>query len=379
MTGRGLELYKYTCCQSGSSELLPTTKNQSTCGDDGGDRNGSFPSGDIDRGFLVCNYLFTLYATLMPDNLGAYGDPRGPNPRGHVTVMLKVSTVMLLTATLHFSVAFYRAWIAFRGTSNEVPGTFLAQFNLWHRVLQDMLFVTQESLGAAAAIYRAWVLWGKDWRLLCALLVMYTAELATGSGSCILYAGTPASGYDQAVLFENLGKWIKAHASIIVCLNFITTSLMVFRIWSTKHNSSKYSLFPSRLDAVLRIVLESAMLQLIPEILLLIFQCFELNVTYVLLQLLVPLIAVTFNTMTLRMKIHVLKDSLCPHPSYSTSRLGANSSGTERSFPMQPIRIPVDIHSRRSHHDLNLEAPVASNLDHDHGDIDPIGISTSKT
>ncbi|KAL0061205.1 hypothetical protein AAF712_011964 [Marasmius tenuissimus] len=92
----------------------------------------------------------------MPDNPGAHEGPRGPpTPRVHVTVMLKISTAMLLLATLHFSIAFYRAWIAFRGKLDEPPGLFLSRFDLWHRVLQDMLFVTQESLGAAVAVCHA--------------------------------------------------------------------------------------------------------------------------------------------------------------------------------------------------------------------------------
>ncbi|KAJ8076002.1 hypothetical protein PM082_021984 [Marasmius tenuissimus] len=223
---------------------------------------------------------------------------------------------MLLIATLHFTVVFYRACIAFQGTSNEAPGIFLTRLHLWHRVFQDMLFVTQESLGAAAAIYRAWVLWGKDWRLLSVLFVVYAAELATGYGSCILYLRTPAEDDEQALHLENLDKWIKTHARILVGLNCITTSLIVFRIWRTKLNSSKYPLFPTRLDNVLRFVLESAMLQLIPEILFMILQSFNLDVTYIFLATLVPLIAIAFNTMTLRMKLHILRDHLSPPPSY---------------------------------------------------------------
>ncbi|KAJ8090717.1 hypothetical protein PM082_018283 [Marasmius tenuissimus] len=293
--------------------------------------------------------------------------PRGPpTPRVHVTVMLKISTAMLLLATLHFSIAFYRAWIAFRGKLDEPPGLFLSRFDLWHRVLQDMLFVTQESLGAAAAIYRAWVLWNRNGRILFALLILFAAELVMGFGACILYTGAPAEIPAQALLFENLNKWIKAHSVITVFLNFITTSLMVFRVWSTKRTSSKYSLFPSRLDAVLRIILESAMLQLITEPLLLIFHFLWMAETFIFLQILVPVIAITFNTMTLRMKLNIFKDSLGPLPSYRTSRLGIHSSVVERSPPMQPIQIAVDIRPHRGGHDSNLEVPFGSGPDHEH-------------
>ena len=68
--------------------------------------------------------------------------------------MLKISTVMFSIATLHFGVVFYRDWIAFRGKLplEEPPSIFLARVDVWHRVMQDMLFVIQETLGAAAAV-----------------------------------------------------------------------------------------------------------------------------------------------------------------------------------------------------------------------------------
>ena len=66
--------------------------------------------------------------------------------------MLKISTVMLLIATLHFSIAFYRNWFAFGRKMTEAPDVFLGNLNPWHRILQDMLFVIQENLGAGAAV-----------------------------------------------------------------------------------------------------------------------------------------------------------------------------------------------------------------------------------
>jgi len=59
---------------------------------------------------------------------------------------------MFLVATVHFGTAFYRYWIAFGGILSEPLDAYLSRLNIWHRVMLDMLFVTQESLGAAAAV-----------------------------------------------------------------------------------------------------------------------------------------------------------------------------------------------------------------------------------
>ena len=66
--------------------------------------------------------------------------------------MLKISTALFLVATVHYGFAFYRFWVAFGGKSSEPPDVYLSCLNIWHRVVLDMLFVTQESLGSAAAV-----------------------------------------------------------------------------------------------------------------------------------------------------------------------------------------------------------------------------------
>ncbi|KAL0057469.1 hypothetical protein AAF712_015886 [Marasmius tenuissimus] len=314
-------------------------------------------------GFLVCNYLFTLY------------------------VMIKVSTVMFFVATLHFSIALYRGWIAFQRKTGEPAAIFFSHLDTWHRVLQDMLFVIQESLGAAAAIftvtssnfqiYRSWVLWNKNWKILSALLVIYTAELgksisysrfdpplrhsrsrATGIGVCVTYTHKSTGGMQQAELFQLLDKWSRAHAAILICLNSITASLMAARVWKTRYTSSKYRQSTSRLDPILRILVESTMLQLIPEILLLIFLCLEMSAAFIFLQALAPIIAITFNTLTLRIKLYNLKDSIgfVPCPDGRTSRLGTHVLAIENDRNAQSIQISVGIHhNQRSHEQEALE------------------------
>ncbi|KAJ8090769.1 hypothetical protein PM082_024950 [Marasmius tenuissimus] len=318
-------------------------------------------------GFLVCNYLFTLYVTLLPDNPRVC--ERGSRAsRGHVTVMIKVSTVMFFVATLHFSIALYRGWIAFQRKTGEPAAIFFSHLDTWHRVLQDMLFVIQESLGAAAAIftvtssnfqiYRSWVLWNKNWKILSALLVIYTAELATGIGVCVTYTHKSTGGMQQAELFQLLDKWSRAHAAILICLNSITASLMAARVWKTRYTSSKYRQSTSRLDPILRILVESTMLQLIPEILLLIFLCLEMSAAFIFLQALAPIIAITFNTLTLRIKLYNLKDSIgfVPCPDGRTSRLGTHVLAIENDRNAQSIQISVGIHhNQRSHEQEALE------------------------
>ena len=143
-------------------------------------------------------------------------------------------------------------------------------------------------------------------------------------------------------------------------------------MWKTISRSSKFPfLRPSPLVRVLRVIVESAMLQLVVEVLLLIFQSLGLPIGYVFLYTLVPIIvrcslllpvpmwthllaflsvsltlvfpqAITFNSLTLYLKLWTLKDSLGPVP-FPDPQLGIRSSGIE-DISIQPIRISVDVY-----------------------------------
>ncbi|KDQ23806.1 hypothetical protein PLEOSDRAFT_1114134 [Pleurotus ostreatus PC15] len=71
-----------------------------------------------------------------------------------------------------------------------------------------------------------------------------------------------------SVCTDRLNAWIQAFYSIAVVQNVITTSLMAFRIWYTSARSAQYQT-GSYLLPVARILIESAALQLVVEILLL--------------------------------------------------------------------------------------------------------------
>ncbi|KAL0058343.1 hypothetical protein AAF712_014994 [Marasmius tenuissimus] len=100
---------------------------------------------------------------------------------------------------------------------------------------------------------------------------------------------------------------------------------MAFRIWTTQITSSKYlTMTPSKLGPVLRILLESAMIQLIAEAFLLAFFLGKVPAMNVTLDAITPVIAITFNTLTLRIKLYnfrennrmslppILVDGVCP-------------------------------------------------------------------
>ncbi|KAK1220235.1 hypothetical protein PQX77_017021 [Marasmius sp. AFHP31] len=266
--------------------------------------------------------------------------------------MLKISTIMFLVATVHISTNYYRYSTAFSGKTGVPPPIFLQTLTHWHRIMKDLLFVIQEVLGSSAAVYRTWILWDRSRRLVSGLVVLVVAEAAIGISVCVMYINSPET---NDFIHHPLNHWIIAHSSTLVVVNTITTSLMAFRIWTTQITSSKYlTMTPSKLGPVLRILLESAMIQLIAEAFLLAFFLGKVPAMNVTLDAITPVIAITFNTLTLRIKLYNFREN--NRMSLPPILVDGVHPPTIGSVPMPPLPVEVDISSAQDIWGDDLEA-----------------------
>ncbi|KAL0566373.1 hypothetical protein V5O48_015641 [Marasmius crinis-equi] len=218
--------------------------------------------------------------------------------------MFRISSIMVAVATAHLSINYYRYLAAFRGELGGTTEEALMRLDSWHKVATDSLFVFQEVLGSATAIYRTWILWDKNRKLVLFLLALLLGEATTGATVCILYYSY--RGTSQPEYNSPLTHWINAYTITVIILNIITTSLMAFRIGTTHLSTSKY--LPSKLGSIVRTLLESAMLQSVTEILLLIFYLLKMPAMFVMLEAITSIIGITFITLTLRMKLRQFSD-----------------------------------------------------------------------
>ena len=84
--------------------------------------------------------------------------------------------------------------------------------------------------------------------------------------------------------------WITTFYAISFVQSFLTTTLMAYRIWSADRRSAKYRTTKGNLLPVLRILVESAALQLIVELILLALYAANISAQYILLELVTPLV-----------------------------------------------------------------------------------------
>ncbi|PPQ79623.1 hypothetical protein CVT25_003211 [Psilocybe cyanescens] len=205
---------------------------------------------------------------------------------------------MFFIASFHLGMNAFRL---LRGYADErlAPGGpvgYLGVLRKWDHILKDTLYATQENLGSAAAL--------------------------------------PASIFNPVLL-----QWIKTFYAIAVVLNVMTTGLMSYRIWMAHKNSASYVVGKGRLLSIIRILIESAALQLVVEIVLLGLYTANLNAQYILLECVTPTVAITFNTITVRIKLQ----SVASARSKSMQSTDAtNPVQTIGSLPMKRIHVNID-------------------------------------
>ncbi|KIP06300.1 hypothetical protein PHLGIDRAFT_91050 [Phlebiopsis gigantea 11061_1 CR5-6] len=288
-------------------------------------------------GFFLCLFCASVYINLT---LRRTQDV-------HSRVMFGISILLFVIATIHVAMNCYRMIEAYVIRRDEPggPAAYIGRLAPWDHVFKDTLYATQEILGDAVAIYRTWVVWGRDWRpvaLPCALLVV---SLVSGYSVCGLY---PTENANASVFDPRLLHWITTFYAISVVQSGLTTGLMAFRIWQTDKRSSGYRTNrEGNLMPIFRILIESASIQFMAEIILLSLYSANYNAQYLLLELVTPLVGITFNAISVRIALRQ-SETLTSAASRSFGNSHHHHAteaqvATIGSIPMRPMPISISI------------------------------------
>ncbi|KAF5368511.1 hypothetical protein D9758_002434 [Tetrapyrgos nigripes] len=278
---------------------------------------------------LVYGLFFCIFGATLILQFTSYSNFRSDR-HGHT--MTTISTLMFVIATVHLATNWYRMLSGFVDHNIAQGGvvSYLNRLNDWSRIVVDTLYPSQENLGSAAAakIYRTFILYQRDWKVIIPPIILFVGNIVAEISILFLYIRADTA----TVIFDHgLQKWITSFFTINVCINIITTSMMAFRIWSTHQYSSRYNAENgSLLMSILRIFLESAALQLVTQIVLLILYAIKDNAQEILLQSAVPIVGITFNVIAIRIRIHLISST----KPMTVSHQPADTIGSVRLRPL---------------------------------------------
>ncbi|KAJ7034858.1 hypothetical protein C8F04DRAFT_1100320 [Mycena alexandri] len=270
--------------------------------------------------------------------------------------MFVFSCLMFIISTMHLSINIFRlirGYVDFRLAPGGPIG-YLGQLNRWDHVMKDTLYGTQIMVGDAAAIYRCWILWNKNYRVIALPAALLCITI--GSGYYIADVLFPRQDPNASIFNPRLLKFITLLYAIAVAQNIITTGLMSWRLWQGEHRLKGQRLSGS-LMPILRILIESAALYLLVEILLLATYAVNYNVQYIVLETVTPIAVssclvphtrflfrlilfiqgLTFSLISIRINLRSQKKI-----ANMTTQIDASDVHTIGSMPMRRIRREVE-------------------------------------
>ncbi|KAJ7026614.1 hypothetical protein C8F04DRAFT_878532, partial [Mycena alexandri] len=162
---------------------------------------------------------------------------------------------------------------------------------------RDALYIAQCILGDSVAIYRCWILWDRDFRVIALPLILLVATIVSGAMVCqkLSMLASYSTIFDPTVW-----HWLVALFSLGLGQNTITTGLMAFRLWLVGRRAQAYNIGSSQFYSTMILLVESAVLYFALQIAVLVVFLKKSNIQLVLLGSIPPVIGITFTVIIIR-------------------------------------------------------------------------------
>ncbi|KAF8436527.1 hypothetical protein L210DRAFT_982413 [Boletus edulis BED1] len=251
--------------------------------------------------------------------------------------MLAVACALLLSSTVHFVIEIIRVMcglILYRDTYPGGPVAYFSDPSQWTFVAKNSLFTVQTVIGDGVILYRCYVVWRSTLVMILPLL-LWCLTFVTGIVSPYTAAITP----DSQVFVGRLSHWITAFWATAFATNLLTTVLLVSRIWYVDRKATRLRGHrQSHLRPILHIIVDAGAIYSLTLLVGLI--CFVLgtNGQFVVLDLVTPIISITFYMVIIRVGLATNQADRT-----TSIALGYTSSEEDRSVAERRRRMQVHI------------------------------------
>ncbi|CDO71834.1 hypothetical protein BN946_scf184939.g58 [Trametes cinnabarina] len=290
--------------------------------------------------------------------------------------MVAMSCLLLVCSTAHMIIDIVRTCRGFVSERDTFPGgpvAFFAQPSESTFVAKNAVYTVQTVLGDGILIYRCYVVW-QSW-LIIAFPLLLLVWIAVAGILCVHSAAVVPHGAGT-VFLTDVGRWITAFYSSTLATNLIVTILLGYKIWTTNRRVAK--LRQGSLLPVVRVIADAGILYSV--ILTAALACFvqKSNGQYLVLDMVTPIISITFYMVIIRVGLADSHRSTDPgSSSYAhqhTMGQGIGSRGGAADTRGQAVamnRLPVKVHVTKVY-----ETDGSTTFDNDTGsDTDRKGTS----
>jgi len=242
----------------------------------------------------------------------------------------------------------------------------------WVNVMKTADYVAQTCVGDAILIYRCYMVWGKNWKIIIPSFLLWLG--GTTCGAVLTYT---FATLNRAALIDTgpATPWVDSMIALTLSMNILTTSLIVHRIWSVDKQTSSMiatsstarSRRVSRLKTVMRILIDSAALYTVSVVVFVATYIAGSNANYGTSDNVVQIIGICFNMIIIRVNSgEASTSSVTIGASNSNSRLKlrvpAPQDATLSNYPLSTFRAQTENSEITSKGDV-LEINVSREVD----------------
>ncbi|KLO11938.1 hypothetical protein SCHPADRAFT_447293 [Schizopora paradoxa] len=149
----------------------------------------------------------------------------------YVRTLINILLYITCICSKHIGVNFTRIIKAFIIFKNEPggPAAFFNELSEFTQIFGSTIYIGQTLIGDGVAMYRCYLVWGRQFRVIAIPAFLLLGSTASGIG--ILYSF--AKVVPEADIFvTELQHWITAFFSLTLATNLLCTALVALRIWA---------------------------------------------------------------------------------------------------------------------------------------------------
>ncbi|KAH8092471.1 hypothetical protein BXZ70DRAFT_875870, partial [Cristinia sonorae] len=181
----------------------------------------------------------------------------------------------------------------------------LADISYWVNVMKTVTYAAQASIADSILIYRCYVVYSRNWMIAAGLLVLWAACFILGAFICYIEFTMHTNAFLNS---SQLSPFITSVLLLILSLNLIATTLIVFKIWKIQSVTARYvsSYGQGRqenttLRRAMRIIIESGAIYSVSLITFFVVYIAGNNAQYGVSDCVVQIVGIAFNLMIVRL------------------------------------------------------------------------------
>ncbi|EIW86204.1 hypothetical protein CONPUDRAFT_114323 [Coniophora puteana RWD-64-598 SS2] len=271
------------------------------------------------------------------------------SPKRVLACKLVVSLALFALSTAYWIVDVIRCiegLVLYRDSYLGGPNAFFADRAQWTFAVQNLLYLLQTLVGDGVVIFRCYVAW-QSWKVVALPLVLWVIVAATGAGT--VYTLIHNKDGENDIFASETGLLITPFLVSSLVANVFSTSLLVYRLWVVGRRAERLMRqsigYPHRsmIAPLARIFADAGLLYSITLLAVLLTFVTQNQGLYVTLDLIMPIISITFYMVILRVETRTTSGNItrgsgrAPRDSNTTQTLehrpeGGGSSGKYSSM-----------------------------------------------